>query len=121
MKYIVIKDITDTPVSKDGKYDRITIPAGTECDVKDTIMSRMGGETDIVSCTIDGVFYDNIHFPTSWSKKDEFGEGPYIELLPDKPVPDGGRKRHTKKRHTKKRHTKKYKKNKKTKRFRRRN
>jgi hypothetical protein len=127
MQYRVIKDLTQTSVYKNGiDVGSITIPAKTVCDVTDTIMSRMGGKTDIVSCTVDGVFYDNISFPTSWSKKDEFpdddgGEGPYIKLLPDNPVPDGGRKRYTKKRHTKKRHTKKYKKNKKTKRFRRRN
>ena len=76
--YEVILDITNTPVEKDGKFDRITIPAGTICNKTSTTNSKMSGETYIVSCTINGLTYNNICFPISWLKEDT-GEGPFIK------------------------------------------
>ncbi len=89
----------------DGKLDRITIPAGAICTEIERKISRMGGgETSVVSCTID-----NINFPLRWLDKED-GEEPYIKQIES----GGGRRRRTFRR-TKRRRTSIKRKNKKRK------
>jgi hypothetical protein len=58
--YIINKDLTETPAALNGKYTRITIPAGTIC-----VGNRRVNEGEflagvVVSCKIGNQQYTNI-------------------------------------------------------------
>jgi len=91
VKFKVLRDITETPVMLGGITTKITIPKGAICTETGSVEDRMTGKTSVVSWTID-----NIKFPLSWLKKDEYDEEPYIEQIET----SGGRRRRTKRRRT---------------------